>query len=65
LRSHLLGMAALSGLWLAAPLIPGLTPLGLTWIVNGIVALVVVIDEYVWPVDDEDEAQEAADSVEI
>ena len=65
LRSHLLGMAALSALWLAAPLIPGITPLMLTWIVNGIVALVVVIDEYVWPIDDDDEAQEAADSVEI
>lgn len=64
LRSHLLGMAALTALWLAAPLIPGITPLMLTWIVNGIVALVVVIDEYVWPVD-EDESQEAADSVEI
>lgn len=65
LRSHLLGMAALTVLWLTAPLIAGMTPLILTWIVNGIVALVVVIDEYVWPVDDEDEAQEAADSVEI
>lgn len=65
LRSHLLGMAALTVLWLAAPAIPGITPLMLTWIVNGIVALVVIIDEYVWPVDDEAEAQEAADSVEI
>jgi len=65
LRSHLLGMAALTVLWLAAPAIPGITPLMLTWIVNGIVALVVIIDEYVWPVDDLAEAQEAADSVEI
>jgi low temperature requirement protein LtrA len=65
LRSHLLGMAALTALWLAAPMIPGITPLMLTWIVNGIVALVVIIDEYVWPVDEEDEAQEAAESVEI
>lgn len=58
LRSHLLGMAALTALWLVAPAIPGLTPLALTWIVNGIVALVVVIDEYVWPVDEEDSAVE-------
>ncbi len=66
LRSHLLGMAALTALWATAPLISGMTPLMLTWIVNGIVALVVVIDEYVWPVDDDDDAdQEAADSVEI
>ncbi len=65
LRSHLLGMAALSALWFAAPAIGGLTPLALTWIVNGIVALVVVIDEYVWPADEwEDEAQ-ASESVEI
>lgn len=66
LRSHLLGMAALTALWVAAPAIPGITPLMLTWIVNGIVALVVVIDEYVWPVDEEEhETQDAADSVEI
>jgi low temperature requirement protein LtrA len=65
LRSHLLGMAALTVLWLAAPAIPGITPLMLTWIVNGIVALVVIIDEYVWPVEDDEEAQEVADSVEI
>ena len=49
LRSHLLGMAALTALFVAWPIIPGLTPLALTWIVNGIVALVVVVDEYVWP----------------
>ena len=65
LRSHLLGMAALTVLWFAAPSIPGITPLMLTWIVNGVVALVVVIDEFVWPLDEEDDAQEAADSVEI
>ena len=66
LRSHLLGMAALSALWLAAPVIPGLTPLAITWIVNGIVALVVVIDEFVWPHDESEGAdQEAADSVVI
>lgn len=67
LRSHLLGMAALTALWALAPLVPGMTPLALTWIVNGIVALVVVIDEYVWPSDEEAEreVQEAADSVEI
>lgn len=65
LRSHLVGMAALTALFLVWPAIPGLTPLALTWIVNGIVALVVVIDEYVWPIHEEDEAEEAADSVEI
>jgi low temperature requirement protein LtrA len=65
LRSHLIGMAALTVLWLASPVIPGITPLMLTWIVNGVVALVVVIDEYVWPLDDDEEAQEVADSVEI
>ena len=45
---------------------PGNHSLAITWIVNGIVALIVVIDEYVWPVnDDNDEpAQEAADAVE-
>ncbi|MDX2025754.1 low temperature requirement protein A, partial [Microcella sp.] len=59
LRSHLLGMAALTSLWLAAPLIPGITPLALTWMVNGIVALVVIIDEYVWPTDEHDESAEA------
>ncbi len=59
-------MAALSALWLAAPVIPGLTPLAITWIVNGIVALVVVIDEFVWPHDESEDAdQEAADSVVI
>ncbi len=69
LRSHLVGMAALTVLWLIAPVIPGMTPLMLTWIVNGVVALVVVIDEYVWPVDDdaerEAERQDAGDSVVI
>lgn len=55
LRSHLLGMAALTVLWSAAPAIPGLTPLGLTWVVTAIVALVVVVDEYVWPSDDDDD----------
>ncbi len=49
LRSHLLGMAALTVLFVAWPVIPGLTALALTWIVNGIVAIVVVVDEYVWP----------------
>lgn len=68
LRSHLVGMAALTALWLAAPAIPGLTPLALTWIVNGIVALVVVIDEYVWPTDededeDDGEGEDADDAV--
>lgn len=53
LRSHLVGMAALAALWAVAPVIPSITPLALTWIVNGIVALVVVIDEYVWPSEDE------------
>lgn len=62
LRSHLLGMAALTALWVAAPAMPGLTPLALIWIVNGIVALVVIIDEYVWPVDEaEGEADDEAD----
>ncbi len=61
LRSHLVGMAALTLLWLAAPAIPGLTPLALTWIVNGIVALVVVIDEYVWPTDDDDDDRHDVD----
>ena len=67
LRSHLLGMAALTGLWLAAPLIPGITPLALTWMVNGVVALVVIIDEYVWPTDEDDEADndESAEAVAI
>ena len=60
LRSHLVGMAALTAMWIAAPAIPGLTPLALSWIVTGIVALVVVIDEYVWPLDDDD--TEAEDS---
>lgn len=61
LRSHLAGMAALSILWVTAPAIPGVTPLALTWIVNGIVALVVVIDEYVWPAD-ADESDEVVES---
>jgi len=66
LRSHLVGMAALTALWIAAPLIPGLTPLLVTWIVTGVVALVVVIDEVVWPSDDEEKsAQEASEAVEI
>ncbi len=68
LRSHLLGMAALTALFVAWPAIPGITPLAITWIVNGIVALIVVVDEYVWPVNDDDDddepAQEAADAVE-
>ena len=58
LRSHLLGMAALTALYLAAPAIPGLTALGITWITNGVLALVVVIDEFVWPHDEEDESVE-------
>ncbi|MEN9619887.1 MAG: hypothetical protein RL499_80 [Actinomycetota bacterium] len=67
LRSHLLGMAALTALWLVAPLIPGITPLALTWMVNGIVALVVIIDEYVWPSDEDGDADddERAESVAI
>jgi len=65
LRSHLLGMAALTALFLAWPAIPGITPLAITWIGVGNVGLVVVIDEFVWPVDEDnnDTAQEA-DSVE-
>gem|GEM_PF-4102595 len=47
-----------SASFLAWPAIPGLTPLALTWIVNGVVALVVVIDEYVWPADDEDQVND-------
>jgi len=58
LRSHLIGMAALSALYVAAPAIPGLTALGITWITNGVLALVVVIDEFVWPHDEEDESVE-------
>ena len=58
LRSHLIGMAALSALYVAAPAIPGLTALGITWITNGVLALVVVIDELVWPHDEEDESVE-------
>lgn len=58
LRSHLLGMAALTALWAAASAAPGLSALVVTWIVNGVIALVVVIDEYVWPVDESDDVQE-------
>ncbi|WAB80332.1 low temperature requirement protein A [Microcella daejeonensis] len=62
LRSHLLGMAALTAMYLLAPLIPGLTALAVTWIANGVLALVVLIDELVWPheeeaVSDEEEAE--------
>ncbi len=57
LRSHLIGMAALTALYLAAPAIPGLTALTITWITNGVLALVVVIDEFVWPHEDDEELE--------
>jgi len=59
LRSHLLGMAALTAFWLAAPALPGLTPLAVTWIVNGIVAIVVALDELGWTTEGDDDENEA------
>ena len=59
LRSHLLGMAALTAVSLLAPIIPGLTALSVTWITNGVLALVVLIDELVWPHDEEEADAEA------
>lgn len=45
LRSHLGGMAALTGVFLLGLAVPEMGPLGVTWITNGILAIVTAIDE--------------------
>ena len=45
LRSHLGGMAALAGVFLLGLAVPEMGPLGVTWMTNGILAIVTAIDE--------------------
>ncbi len=45
LRSHVGGMAALTGVFLLGLAVPEMGPLGVTWITNGILAIVTAIDE--------------------
>lgn len=48
LRSHLGGMAALAIVFALALVVPGVSPLALTWITNGVLAVVTAIDELTW-----------------
>lgn len=45
LRSHVGGMAALTSVFLLGLAVPEMGPLGVTWITNGILAIVTAIDE--------------------
>jgi low temperature requirement protein LtrA len=48
LRSHLAGMAALVVVFALGLTVPEVTPLALTWITNGVLAIVTAIDELTW-----------------
>lgn len=48
LKSHLAGMAALVAVFALGLAAPEVTPLALTWITNGVLAIVTAIDEITW-----------------
>lgn len=65
LRSHLGGMGALVAVFALGLAVPEVTPLALTWITNGVLAIVTAIDEITWRRDEREAGIRDDDELEL